>query len=157
MDYAWVEVADTAIKIGLGAVVAGMSGYVALIKNQSHELEKEHRLRYFDLQEEKKTKYVEFLTQSQMLIQTHIDTIANLESEAYLTYLRSFNEVQILVGDELRKAAHDVSSSVTVFIVWNKRNPDKTIFDQLKLKAQNKIGYFQKLAQLDVTQIYNKT
>jgi len=157
MDSAWVGVVDTAIKIGLGAVVAGISGYVALIKSQSHELEKERRARYFDMQEEKKKKYVEFLAQSQILIQTHIDKMANLESEGYLTYLRSFNEIQILVGDELRMAAYDVSSSVTAFMVWNKQNPDQEVFKNLKSEALNKIGYFQKLAQADVTQPYTKT
>jgi len=56
MDCSWVEAVDTAIKIGFGAVVAGISGYVVLIKNQSHELEKDHRARYFALQEEKENK-----------------------------------------------------------------------------------------------------
>lgn len=157
MDCTWVGVVDTAIKIGLGAVVAGISGYVALIKNQSHELEKERRTRYFDMQEEKKKKFVEFLAQSQILIQTHIDKMANLESEGYLNYLRSFNEIQILVGDELRIAAYDVSLSVTDFMVWNKENPNQEVFKKLKSEALNKIGYFQKLAQADITQPYTKT
>ena len=156
MDGAWVGVVDTAIKIGLGAVIAGLSGYVALIKSQSHELEKERRARHFDLLEEKKTKYVEFLSQSQILIQTHNDKMANLESEAYLTYIKSFNEIQIMVGDELRKAAYDVSSSVTVFMVWNKENPDQEVFKKLKSEALNKIGFFQKLAQSDVTNLYTR-
>lgn len=157
MDCAWVGVVDTAIKIGLGAVVAGISGYVVLIKSQSHELEKERRARYFDMQEEKKKKYVEFLAQSQILIQTHIDKMANLESEGYLTYLRSFNEIQILAGDELRMAAYDVSSSVTEFMIWNKEGTSQEVFESLKSKALNKIGFFQKLAQADVTQPYTKT
>jgi hypothetical protein len=157
MECAWVEVTDTAIKIGLGAVIAGISGYLALIKSQSHELEKERQARYFDLQTEKKSKYVEFLAQSQILIQTHIIKMANLESEAYLTYLRSFNEIQILVGDELRMAAYDVLSSVTAFVVWNKENTDQEAFKTLKSDALNKIAYFQKLAQSDVTKPYTET
>lgn len=157
MECAWVEVVDTAIKIGLGAVIAGISGYVALIKSQSHELKKERRARFFDLQTEKKSKYVEFLAQSQILIQTHIDKIANLESDAYLTYLRSFNEIQILAGDELRIAAHDVFSYTTNFAIWNKDNQTQDISEKLKSDALNKIGYFQKLAQSDVTQAYIET
>lgn len=157
MECAWVEVVDTAIKIGLGAVIAGISGYVALIKSQSYELKKGRRARFLDLQSEKKSKYVEFLAQSQILIQTHIAKMANLESDAYLTYLRSFNEIQILVGDELRMAAYEVSLSVTNFIIWNKENPDNEAFQTLKSDALNKIGYFQKLAQSDVTQAYTET
>lgn len=157
MECAWVEVIDTAIKIGLGVVIAGISGYVALIKSQSHELEKGRRARLFDLQTEKKSKYVEFLAQSQILIQTNIDKMASLESDAYLTYLRSFNEIQILVGDELRMAAYDVLSSVTTFVIWNKENPDQEVFQTLKSDALSKIGYFQKLAQSDVTQVYTET
>ncbi len=55
MECAWVEVIDTAIKIGLGVVIAGISGYVALIKSQSHELKKGRQAQYFDLQTEKKS------------------------------------------------------------------------------------------------------
>ena len=139
MECAWVGVIDTAIKIGLGAVIAGISGYVVLIKSQSHELEKGRRARFFDLQTEKKSKYVEFLARSQILIQTHIDKMANLESDAYLTYLRFFNEIQILVGDELRMAAYDVLSSVTTFVIWNKENPNQEAFNTLKSDALNKI------------------
>jgi len=80
--------------------------------------------------------------------------MANLESDAYLTYLRFFNEIQILVGDELRMAAYDVLSSVTTFVIWNKENPNQEAFNTLKSDALNKIGHFQKLAQLDVTQTY---
>ena len=151
MDSTWIEVVDTAIKIGLGAIVAGMSGYLALIKSQSHEVEKEHRVRYFDLQEEKKKKYVEFLTQSQILIQTHIHKIANLESESFLTYIKTFNEIQILVEDKLRKASYDIFSSVTIFIISSKTNQNEELFNELKSDALEKIGYFQKLAQADVT------
>jgi len=150
MSITWVEVADTAIKIGFGAIVAAISGYVVLLKGQSHELEKDRRSRYYSLQEEKKAKYVVFLTQSQLLIQTHINKNADLESEAYLNYLRSFNEIQILVGDELRKLAYDVYTSVTEYIVCNKQSQVQEVAKNYKSEALSKIGKFQKLAQLDV-------
>lgn len=68
MDLTWINVVDTAVKIGLGALISVLAAYIALIKNQSHEDEKEARTNFYKLQEEKKLKYVELLVQSQELI-----------------------------------------------------------------------------------------
>jgi hypothetical protein len=72
MDLTWINVVDTAVKIGLGAFISAVSGYLILTKTQAHEGQKEEKLRYYQLQEEKKLKYVEFLSQSQELIQSHL-------------------------------------------------------------------------------------
>lgn len=36
MDLTWVNVVDTAVKIGLGAFISALAAYVALNKSQSH-------------------------------------------------------------------------------------------------------------------------
>ena len=47
---ALIQVLDTAIKIGLGALIAGVSGYLVLIRNQQGQKESEYR--------EEKRKYI---------------------------------------------------------------------------------------------------
>lgn len=74
MDLTWVHVADTAVKIGLGASISALAAYFALIKNQSHENSREARTYFYKLQEEKRSKYVKLLTQSQELIQSYLYT-----------------------------------------------------------------------------------
>ena len=54
MDLAWVNVADTAVKIGFGALISALAAYIALIRSQSHEDQKEDREHFYKRQEEKK-------------------------------------------------------------------------------------------------------
>ena len=72
MDLTWINVVDTAVKIGLGALISALAAYLALIKSQAHEDQKEARSHFYKLQEEKKSKYVELLVQSQELIQANL-------------------------------------------------------------------------------------
>ncbi len=53
MDLAWINVVDTAVKIGLGALISAIAAYVALIRSQSYEDKKEARAHFYKLQEEK--------------------------------------------------------------------------------------------------------
>lgn len=47
-----IEVVDTALKIGLGAIITAIAGIVALNKTQSHEIEKQRWRRIQDALEE---------------------------------------------------------------------------------------------------------
>ena len=37
----WIEVADTAVKIGLGALITAIGGFIILWKTHCHEVKKE--------------------------------------------------------------------------------------------------------------------
>ncbi len=157
MDLTWINVVDTAVKIGLGALISALAAYFALIKNQSHEDQKEARAQFYKLQEEKKSKYVELLVQSQELIQAHLCASCAPDSEGYKNYLRVFNEVQIISSDSIRLAAFNLVSDVQQFIFLNKNQQEIELVDKMVASAREKVSIFQKVAQNEVTQCYPKT
>lgn len=157
MDLTWINVADTAVKIGLGALISALATYLALIKNQLHEEQKEARAQFYKLQEEKKCKYVELLVQSQELIQAHLYASCAPDSESYKKYLRAFNEVQIISSDSIRLAAFNLVSDVQAFIFLNKNQQEIDLIDKMAVSAREKVSIFQKVAQDEVTQCYQKT
>ncbi len=53
MDLTWISVIDTAVKIGFGALIAAASGYLVLVRTQSHEESKELKARFYKLQMKK--------------------------------------------------------------------------------------------------------
>ncbi len=157
MDLTLVAVLDTAVKIGLGALISAASGYLVLVKTQSHEESKDAKKRFYSLQDEKKSKYVEFLAQSQELIQSHLFESASPDTEEYKSYMRAFNEVQIISNDELRISAFNLMSDVSSFIFLRKHEQDTELVDRMVQAARSKVSFFQKLAQLEVTSLYQKT
>lgn len=157
MDLAWINVADTAVKIGLGALISALAAYFALIKSQSHEDLKETKTHFYKLQEEKKSKYVELLVQSQELIQSHLYSSCAPASEDYKNYLRAFNEVQIISNDPIRLAAYNLVSDVQAFIFLNKNQQEIDLVDNMVGAAREKVLVFQKVAQDEVTKCYQKT
>ncbi|MDX2424665.1 MAG: hypothetical protein QNK15_00255 [Cycloclasticus sp.] len=157
MDLTWVNVADTAVKIGLGALISALAAYIVLVRSQSHENQKEYREHFYKLQEEKKSKYVELLVQSQELIQSHLYTSCSPDSDTYKKYLRAFNEIQIISNDPIRQAAFNLVSDVQVFIFLNKNQQEVDLLDKMVASARENVSMFQKVAQDEVTKYYQKT
>ncbi|MBW3196092.1 hypothetical protein [Marinobacter nauticus] len=116
MDLTWIGVVDTTVKISLGAAISAVFGYFVLVKKQEHENDQEQRRFFYSLQEEKKSKYVEFLSLSQKLIQTYLYTSCSPASDDYNQYLRAFNELQIISNDTIRVKAYEAMYSVQSFI-----------------------------------------
>ena len=157
MEITWISVADTAVKIGLGALISAISGYVVLKVNLSYEERKEKQSYYYKQQEEKKIKYVEFLSQSQSLVQSYLITSCTADTDEYKGYLRVFNEVQIISNDEIRLAAYDLLSAVGQFVVIRKNDQEVNLLKKMRHAVDEKTGIFQKLVQLEVTKPYEKT
>ena len=67
MATAWVDVADNAVKIGLGSLLTLLGG-VTLKLTQKHELKKEAAVQRLKDKEIKTKRYVEFLVLSQSLM-----------------------------------------------------------------------------------------
>uniref|UniRef100_UPI000B35A4F2 hypothetical protein n=1 Tax=Thaumasiovibrio occultus TaxID=1891184 RepID=UPI000B35A4F2 len=122
MDVTWVNVADSAIKIGLGALITAVSGFVVLYKTQSHEKAKEESALFYKQQDERKSKYVEFLSASQSLIYQHLFSVCSCDTEEYLGYLRKFNEVQVIAPNDIQIEAYKLFDSVNNFISLSKEN-----------------------------------
>ncbi|OCH49522.1 hypothetical protein [Vibrio cyclitrophicus] len=157
MESSWIAVADTAIKIGLGALIAAVSGYVGLIKSQKHENDKVKRENFYRLQKEKKDKYLELLVQSQDLIQSHLYISSPPDSIACRNYIRAFNEAQLLSEDSIRMPAFEMYSAVEAFVYLRKEQQDTVLVDGMVSRAREKVSIFQKVAQVEVTQEYSET
>ncbi|HCT6262721.1 hypothetical protein CI698_12940 [Klebsiella pneumoniae subsp. pneumoniae] len=67
MATAWVDVADNAVKIGLGSLLTILGG-VTLKLTQKHELKKEAAVQRLKDKEIKTKRYGEFLVLSQSLM-----------------------------------------------------------------------------------------
>ncbi|MCY7297045.1 hypothetical protein [Alteromonas sp. a30] len=159
-----LEVIDSAVKIGLGALIAAFSSYFTLKLNQSFEERKRTEEQLYRNQAERKSHYVEFAVKSHTLLQKYAYISCNPSGSDYLEYLKSFNSIQILAPDSVREVMSEAFNAITVFIIRNKDhsiagNSSKDLLDlndNLMKDARLKLSAFQKFAQLDVTQVYAK-
>ena len=51
MPTTWIEIADTAVKIGLGAIITGASAYILARHNHSKSIEKEYLIKHREVME----------------------------------------------------------------------------------------------------------
>ncbi len=91
MATAWVDVADNAVKIGLGSLLTILGGGLTLKLTQKHELKKEAAVQGLKDKEIKTKRYVEFLTLSQSLMQKYLYEQCEANNDDYLAYLRIHN------------------------------------------------------------------
>lgn len=150
MNLTLIEVFDTAIKIGLGSIIAAISGYCVLKSTQENEALKERRNRFYKVQEQKSEIYVNFLAQSQALVQTHLSTSCQCDTEEYMAYLKIFSQLQVASSDKVRMAAYPVLESVNAFIVANKNGTDRELEKNMRKSVNDSTGLFQAVAQQEV-------
>jgi hypothetical protein len=148
----WIDVADTAIKIGFGTVIAAISGYITLKLTQSFEENKRKEETFNKYLEERKTAYIDFSALSHTLIQKYEHVSCELSADDYIAYITLHSKIQILACDSIRKCMGEAFNSVTVFILSS--TTEYALKDRLRSTARNTIGVFQLYAQQDVTQIY---
>lgn len=150
----WVDVADTAIKIGLGAVIAAVSGYIALKRTQSFEMGKKKAEAFNKQLEERKIAYIEFSALSSTLIKKYDHASCEPSGDDYIAYLTLHSKIQILACDGIRKCMGEAFNSVSAFILSN--TTEYELKDKLREKAKNSIAVFQMYAQQDITRVYTQ-
>ncbi|MBE8575864.1 hypothetical protein [Vibrio sp. OPT18] len=153
----YLDVIDTAIKIGLGALISAVAGYAVLCKTNSHAVDKEKRERFYTVLEENKQRYVDFLAQSHQLVYEHIRVSCAFDSSGYFAYLKTYNHIQVVGSEDIRVKAGELFESVNQFILLNKNNPDKTVYNVMRQDVNVKITVFQAVAKLDSAQTYTTT
>jgi hypothetical protein len=155
----WVNVADTAVKIGLGVLISAISGIYVLKKTQEHENDKELRANFYKRQENKKVKYVEFTSISHNLTYDHVQFTCSFESDNYKSFLMLYNEVSIISPKKLQLSAHQLFDCTNQYIGFNKES-HKEEREDLILKLKNDVNKaliaFQDLANVEVTSEYKK-
>lgn len=85
---------------------------------------------------------MEFLAQSQELIQSHLYTSSLPNSEEYKCYLRIFNEVQIVSSDEVRAIAYKLMSAISHFIFLNKNAQEAELVSDMVRLAREEVVLF---------------
>lgn len=161
----WIDVIDSAVKIGLGAFIAAVASYITLKKTQNFEVNQRKEAFFYKSQDERKLIYIDFSAQSHALIQKYNYEWCDATKEDYKAYLILFSNIQILCEDAIRSSTSDAFNAVTVFITFNKQNliagddDVSKLHDDLRDSARLKLAIFQQVAQMDVTRVFeaNKT
>ena len=152
---------DSAVKIGLGALIGAVASYFTLKKAQSFEVDSRKESFFYKTQEERKNAYIDFSTQSYALIQEYRYSSCDADKIDYKDYLAIFSSLQILCEDSVRTAVSEAFNAVTVFITFSKNNSSSDdenyfkLYDDLLNSAKLKLAVFQKVAQIDATRLFD--
>lgn len=141
----WVDVADNAVKIGLGSLLTILGGWLT----QKHELNKEAAVQRLKDKEIKTERYVEFLALSQSLMQTYLYVQCEASNDDHLTYLRIHNKITITSGLAIRKAAFKPQFNVSTFIFYNKTH-DIELINTMRDEARNSVSIFQTIVNEEI-------
>ncbi|EOV9576584.1 peptidase M14 [Cronobacter sakazakii] len=149
MELKWVEVADSAVKIGLGALITIVGGWITLKLTHRHELRKEavaQQLRDID---KKTDRYIDFLSASQTLMQKYLYESCDPGGEDYTYYMRLHNIVSVTSSYELRRYAFDTQVKVSQFIL--QRKPCDNI-DAYRNAARDSVSKLQGVVHAELLQ-----
>ena len=149
MAVEWVDVADSAVKIGLGALITIIGGWVTLKLTHRHEIRKEalaQRLRDID---KKTDRYIDFLSSSQTLMQKYLYESCEPGSEDYTDYMRLHNIVSLTSSSELRVYAFDTQAKVSQFILLSKPSD---LIDSCRNAARDSVSLRQGAVSAELLQ-----
>lgn len=99
----WVDVADNAVKIGLGSALTILGGYLTLKLSQQHELRKEALIQRRKDFEVKVERYVNFLSCSRMMLQKYMMSSLRHDCEDYIEYTRLHETVSLVLSLQCRE------------------------------------------------------
>jgi len=142
----WIDIVDTAIKIGLSGVIAAVGGYLLAKRSRKHEFDKEYFRRRQDVIERVSA---EFSTVHMFFFNVCIDysslveyirtglPVADVTRDKYYKYIReigdNLRQMHVLEGQLLVAGAEDATNSVRQY-----RLHATDINDMLKLEGPTK-------------------
>lgn len=145
MAVEWVDVADNAVKIGLGSVLTILGGYLTIKLSQRHELRKEaliQRRKDFDV---KAGRYIDFLSSSRIMMQKHIIAAFRPDSEDYMEYTRRHETVALTsTSNTMRELAFDAYLAVSQACTMGTANRDEKA--PVRAAAEQAVSLFQAYA-----------
>lgn len=142
MALEWVDVADSAVKIGLGALITIVGGWITLKLTHRHEITKESVAQRLRDIEKKTDRYIDFLSSSQTLMQKYLYESCDPGGEDYTDYMRLHNIVSLTSSPKLRIYAFDVQFKVSQFILLRKPN-ELEVIDSCRDAARNAFSVLQ--------------
>lgn len=142
MALEWVDVADSAVKIGLGALITIVGGWITLNLTHRHEIKKEAVAQGLRDMDKKTDRYIDFLSSSQLLMQKYLYVSCDPHGEDYTDYMRLHNIVSLTSSPELRVCAFDTQYKVSQFILLRKPN-ELEVIDPCRDAARNAVSVLQ--------------
>lgn len=149
MAVEWTDVADNAVKIGLGSLITFLGGYLTLKLTQRHESRKERAALHLKEIDIRTGRYIDFLSMSQSLMQTYLFKDCRGDSDDYINYMRIHNEISVTSTDDIRTAAFHAQYAVSLFVTQNKEG-DQDIIRSYRNDARDKVALFQGLANAEL-------
>ena len=141
----WVDVADNAVKIGLGSALTILGGYLTLKLSQQHELRKEALIQRRKDFEVKAERYVNFLFCSRMMLQKYMMSSLRHYCEDYIEYTRLHETVSLTcASNTMRKLAFDAYNAVSDACTMGTANRDEK--KPVREKAKVALDKFQGFA-----------
>ncbi|EPN5090169.1 hypothetical protein ACT0MM_004567 [Escherichia coli] len=141
----WVDVADNAVKIGLGSALTILGGYLTLKLSQRHELRKEaliQRRKDFEVETE---RYVNFLSSSRMMLDKYMMSSFRPDGEDYIEYTRQHETVSLTcASNTMRELALDAYYAVSHACTMGTANRDEKA--PARKKAKEALDKFQGFA-----------
>lgn len=151
MALEWVDVADSAVKIGLGALITIVGGWTTLKLTHRHEIRKEAVAQVLRDMDKKTDRYIDFLSSSQTLMQKYLYESCDPGGEDYTDYMRLHNIVSLTSSPELRVYAFDTQSKVSQFILLRKPN-ELEVIDSCRDAARNAVSLLQGAVSAELLQ-----
>ncbi|MCS3490937.1 hypothetical protein [Enterobacter sp. SLBN-59] len=138
----WMDVADNAVKIGLGSVLTILGGYLTLKLSQRHELRKEaliQRRKDFDV---KAGRYIDFLSSSRMMMQKYMISPFRPDGEDYIEYTRLHETVSLMITNHvMRQLAFDAYLAVSQACLMGTADRDEKA--PVRAAAEKAVSQFQ--------------
>jgi len=153
-----IDVFGDAVKIGLGALIAGVFSHLNSKKNHEHDLRKSKESHFLALQADLKTKCVAFSEMSSRIVHKYRFITIDDASEDFSAYRQIYCEIQIIGSHVLQAATNKTFNSVIKFASLNKNytEPEHGHNESEKLILANKdISKFLGCAQQEVLKSYN--
>ncbi len=149
----WVEVVSDGVKIGLGAVISGVTSYLILRQTHAHEIELLKSQHQKELIGNRTDQAIKFVSLAHSLTYQHVLTTSSFESSEYLDFLQLYNAVMLTASIEFKITASQLFDKVNTYIGLNKEFTSNAR-DNAVLKARqdvnNALGDFHKQASIEL-------
>ncbi|OBU37440.1 hypothetical protein [Photobacterium phosphoreum] len=147
----------------LGGVYWAQKGQIKLkiidIDFQRENIDREEKIkRHKELVDDRKNKYISFVNKAFHMNQKYIYDACNPSSQDYIEFTITYNELQFIAPQRIRKFAYKVYSSVNEYILFSKNHQNNLIImetcDKLRAKSIKNIAIFQALTNKDIIKYY---
>lgn len=140
--------ADSAVKIGLGSIIALLTTRVSLKLTHNHELKKEAMAQCRKELDVKAERYINYLSCARVILQKHKFAPFQHDSNDYIEFTRLHDIISVTAENEIRNDAFNSYNVVSQAIIMGtaQRDEKKPVHEA----AQTALDIFQASANADL-------